>query len=51
MTYLRLRAEAYTDEELRSWKARCAEFERAFVFFKHEDGAAGPAYAARMLAL
>jgi uncharacterized protein YecE (DUF72 family) len=51
LIYLRLRAESYTDESLRSWKARCADFERAFVFFKHEDGAAGPAYAARMLAL
>jgi uncharacterized protein YecE (DUF72 family) len=51
LTYLRLRAESYTDETLRSWKARCADFERAFVFFKHEDGAAGPAYAERMLRL
>lgn len=50
-TYLRLRAESYTDEELRSWKTRCAAFERAFVYFKHEDGAAGPAFAARMLSL
>ncbi|MGH8193883.1 MAG: DUF72 domain-containing protein [Woeseiaceae bacterium] len=51
LTYLRLRAESYSDEALKSWKARCADFERAFVFFKHEDGGAGPAYAARMLAL
>lgn len=51
LTYLRLRAESYTDDELRSWKAACANFERAFVFFKHEDDAAGPAYAERMLAL
>jgi uncharacterized protein YecE (DUF72 family) len=49
--YLRLRAESYSDEELRSWKARCAKFERAFVFFKHEDEAAGPAFAMRMLDL
>lgn len=49
--YLRLRAEAYTDEALRAWKARCAPFERAYVFFKHEDDAAGPAFAQRMLAL
>jgi uncharacterized protein YecE (DUF72 family) len=49
-TYLRLRASAYTDESLQAWKARCADFERAFVFFKHEDGGAGPAYAQRMLA-
>lgn len=51
LTYLRLRAESYSDDALRAWKARCADFESAFVFFKHEDGAAGPAYAARMLAL
>jgi uncharacterized protein YecE (DUF72 family) len=51
LTYLRLRAETYTEEALKSWKTRCAKFERAFVFFKHEDGAAGPAYAERMLAL
>jgi uncharacterized protein YecE (DUF72 family) len=50
-TYLRLRAESYTDDMLNSWKARCASFERAFVYFKHEDGALGPAYAERMLAL
>jgi uncharacterized protein YecE (DUF72 family) len=51
LTYLRLRAVSYTDDALRTWKARCADFERAFVFFKHEDGGAGPAYAGRMLAL
>lgn len=51
LTYLRLRAESYSDEALRAWKARCADFETVFVFFKHEDAAAGPAYAERMLAL
>ena len=51
LTYLRLRAPSYTDDALRAWKARCEDFERAFVFFKHEDAAAGPAYAERMLAL
>lgn len=50
-TYLRLRAESYNDDTLKLWKARCASFERAFVYFKHEDGAVGPAYAERMLAL
>jgi uncharacterized protein YecE (DUF72 family) len=50
-TYLRLRAAAYTDGVLKSWKERCKSFERAFVFFKHEDEAAGPAFAQRMLAL
>lgn len=51
LTYLRLRAESYSDQALQSWKARCAKFDRAFVFFKHEDAAAGPRFAERMLAL
>lgn len=50
-TYLRLRAPAYEAETLRAWKQRCEPFERAFVFFKHEDDALGPALAARMLQL
>lgn len=50
-TYLRLRAERYDDDTLQAWKARCAPFEQAFVYFKHEEGGAGPAYAGRMLAL
>ena len=50
-TYLRLRAPEYTEAGLREWKARCANFTRAFVYFKHEDGAAGPAFAERMLNL
>ncbi|HEY5568966.1 MAG TPA: DUF72 domain-containing protein [Gammaproteobacteria bacterium] len=50
-TYLRLRAPEYTEATLREWKARCANFTRAFVYFKHEDGAAGPAFAERMLNL
>ena len=48
-TYLRMRAPDYTDESLRDWRMRCAKFERAFVYFKHEDGAAGPKFAERML--
>ena len=51
LTYLRLRAAEYSDDLLRSWKRRCGEFEQAFVFFKHEDGGAGPGYAKRMLGL
>jgi uncharacterized protein YecE (DUF72 family) len=50
-TYLRLRAPEYSPETLRAWQARCAQFERAFVYFKHEDGAAGPAFAQRMSSL
>lgn len=51
LAYLRLRGESYSETALKSWKVRCASFERAFVFFKHEDAAAGPAFAKRMLAL
>ncbi len=51
--YLRLRGERYTAEELAVWLARLREqrFEEAFVFFKHEDAAAGPALAQQLLAL
>lgn len=51
LTYLRLRAPAYADDALLAWKNLCDPFERAFVFFKHEDEAAGPALAQRMLGL
>jgi uncharacterized protein YecE (DUF72 family) len=47
-TYLRLRAGEYPEEILREWRQRLESFERAFVYFKHEDGAAGPALAERM---
>jgi uncharacterized protein YecE (DUF72 family) len=50
-TYLRLRAPEYTPATLQAWQTRCTRFERAFVYFKHEDGAAGPAFAKRMLSL
>jgi uncharacterized protein YecE (DUF72 family) len=50
-TYLRLRAPEYSDAALRAWRDHCFRFERAFVFFKHEDEAAGPALAERMLTL
>jgi uncharacterized protein YecE (DUF72 family) len=50
-TYLRLRAPAYTDEDLRAWKTRCADFDRAFVYFKHEQDGAGPKLAERMLGI
>ena len=49
--YLRLRAAEYCDDVLQSWKRRCEDFETVFVYFKHEDGGAGPGYAKRMLAL
>jgi uncharacterized protein YecE (DUF72 family) len=50
-TYLRLRAPEYPEEALRGWKSRCEPFERAFVYFKHEDDGKGPALAAQMLDL
>ena len=49
--YLRLRADTYSDASLREWKDQCANFERAFVFFKHEEGGTAPKLAERMLTL
>jgi uncharacterized protein YecE (DUF72 family) len=51
--YLRLRREAYSDDDLRGWRDRIAAlgWQEAFVFFKHEDACAGPALAQRMIAL
>ena len=51
--YLRLRREAYTPEELQEWMGRIqdAGWADAFVFFKHEDGAVGPAMAEQFLSL
>ena len=48
-TYLRLRAPGYTPASLERWREACAGFERAFVFFKHEDEATGPKLAEQML--
>lgn len=50
-TYLRLRAPDYDAAALRAWRERCDGFEHAFVFFKHEDEAAGPKLAERMMQL
>ncbi|MDX1561856.1 MAG: DUF72 domain-containing protein [Gammaproteobacteria bacterium] len=47
-TYLRLRAPDYPPARLRAWHKRLASFERAFVFFKHEDDGTGPKLAERM---
>ncbi len=51
--YLRLRRPGYSDAELASWhRSILAQgWETAFVFFKHEDQAEGPALAARFLRL
>jgi uncharacterized protein YecE (DUF72 family) len=47
-TYLRLRAPEYTLADLGNWRDRCRPFDRAFVYFKHEDEAAGPRFARQM---
>ena len=46
--YLRLRQPAYKPEDLAAWLARISDagWRDAYVFFKHEDDAAGPAMAA-----
>jgi uncharacterized protein YecE (DUF72 family) len=51
--YLRLRREQYDDGALRHWRDQvCSQsWERAFVFFKHEDAGAGPALAERFLGI
>lgn len=51
--YVRLREERYTDAQLRDWidKIRSAGWTEAYVFFKHEDAAAGPALVSRFLEL
>jgi uncharacterized protein YecE (DUF72 family) len=47
--YLRLRRSDYTGADLAQWAERLLsqKWERAFVFFKHEDGAKGPEMAMR----
>jgi len=47
--YLRLRRPDYRDGDLERWAKRVADegWERAYVFFKHEDEGAGPRLAAR----
>ncbi|MDD5711377.1 MAG: DUF72 domain-containing protein [Smithellaceae bacterium] len=49
--YLRLRRADYTEVDIVEWaeKIRAQKWERAFVFFKHEDGAKGPEFAQRLL--
>jgi uncharacterized protein YecE (DUF72 family) len=47
--YLRLRRSNYTDGDLSEWleRIRTQKWEKAFVFFKHEDEAKGPEGAVR----
>jgi len=42
--YLRLRRSVYTEADLSQWleRVRAQQWERVFVFFKHEEEAAGP---------
>lgn len=51
--YLRLRRAAYSNAQLKKWvsQVRNQQWERAFVFFKHEDEVTGPKLAARFLKL
>jgi uncharacterized protein YecE (DUF72 family) len=51
--YLRLRRSDYTEADLSVWleRIRAQGWERAFVFFKHEEEARGPAEALRFLEL
>ncbi len=49
--YLRLRGTEYDEGQMRDWVRRVADqpWQRAFVFFKHEDEGLGPKLATRFL--
>jgi uncharacterized protein YecE (DUF72 family) len=49
--YMRMRGENYEPQDLAAWaeRIRSTGWQRAFVFFKHEDGAKAPGWAARLL--
>ena len=51
--YLRLRRADYGEADLRAWadRIRSQPWDRAFVFFKHEDAGKGPELAARLVSL
>ena len=51
--YLRLRRTEYADADLAAWQRRIAAtpWQRAFIFFKHEDEGKGPDFAKRFLAI
>ncbi|MDH4070384.1 MAG: DUF72 domain-containing protein [Ignavibacteria bacterium] len=51
--YLRLRKEKYTAKDLKAWAKRIGDesWKRCYVFFKHEDEAAGPKMAGTFLDL
>lgn len=51
--YMRLRRTEYSNDQLAAWRDRIAaqDWSDAFLFFKHEDEAKGPAFARRYLGL
>jgi uncharacterized protein YecE (DUF72 family) len=55
LVYLRLRREAYEDDDLKVWAGRIGEAlaggADVFCYLKHEDGAAGPRWATRLAEL
>ncbi len=49
--YFRLRRLDYDEAALRRWAEQVRGYEEAFVYFKHEDEARGPAFATQFLPL
>ncbi len=51
--YVRLRREAYTEEQLRDWitRLRAQAWDDVYIFFKHEDTGTGPELARQFLNL
>ena len=51
--YLRLRRPGYDDDDLQRWAehVHAQDWERAYVFFKHEDEGAGPSFHYRWIAI
>lgn len=51
--YVRLRRSRYTRKQLAQWieRLRSQPWDKAYVFFKHQDSGTGPKFAARFLAL
>jgi uncharacterized protein YecE (DUF72 family) len=51
--YLRLRREEYSTSDLKKWmkQVQNQDWEKAFVFFKHEDAGTGPKLAKQFIAL
>lgn len=49
--YFRLRRLDYDEAALRRWAEQVRGYEEAFVYFKHEDEARGPAFAVQFLPL